>query len=489
MSDTMENLNNGQRHDMLLSLLGPSDTKRAIDDISNGAHLVAEGAVQVLDRVSDVAGKVVCKTAEAGLPLLTVFALGTGAAAAEPAASRVPVAEVAYQAPRVAETPVATSHPVVCADGEVKAIYGTNATKISKAAGMTLEQFAAANADRIDNINNIYAGHCYKVTTQEGLVRGDYVVKAGDTMGAISKNILKETGVMFLPSELAKNSGIRNANRIRPGMHVYFDYNTVKESGGDIPEAPFSPVTPAAPKTEAAPAPAPAETKAPIVEVPPAPEASDPTPVAPQQPNALVPQDVQPEPENKSGNDTIDHDWNLPIGPNKPFKTEQEALEFQYKVIEICQELGFDPDFLMNAMGFESASTYDPAKQNAAGSGATGLIQFMPKTAIGMGTTVEVLAKMSPLEQLDYVKQYFESSAGQLHDMRDVYLKIFYPILIGKAPDAAIANKDYPQNKGLDSNKDGKDTKDEITQHLVDRLNDTPLLETPIKKPNTQHGE
>ena len=38
----------------------------------------------------------------------------------------------------------------------------------------------------------------------------------------------------------------------------------------------------------------------------------------------------------------------------------------------------------MAVMSFETGGTFDPGIRNAAGSGATGLIQFMPSTAAGL---------------------------------------------------------------------------------------------------------
>lgn len=46
-------------------------------------------------------------------------------------------------------------------------------------------------------------------------------------------------------------------------------------------------------------------------------------------------------------------------------------------------------------------------------SGATGLIQFMPATAQGMGTTTAALAAMSAVQQLDYVQRYFKPYAAR----------------------------------------------------------------------------
>jgi hypothetical protein len=59
----------------------------------------------------------------------------------------------------------------------------------------------------------------------------------------------------------------------------------------------------------------------------------------------------------------------------------------------------------MAAMAFETGGSFSPAVPNKAGSGAVGLIQFMPSTAKGLGTSTEALKKMSAVQQLDFVKK------------------------------------------------------------------------------------
>ncbi|WP_018274885.1 hypothetical protein WKI13_04445 [Teredinibacter turnerae] len=139
---------------------------------------------------------------------------------------------------------------------------------------------------------------------------------------------------------------------------------------------------------------------------------------------------------------------------------------FKNKVIQICKELEVSADFLMACMAFETGETFSPSIKNAAGSGATGLIQFMPATAKGMGTSTEALAKMSAVAQLDYVKKYFLPYRSRLQKLEDVYMAILYPAAIGKPVDHALfkeGRKTYSQNKGFDANKDGKITLSEIS--------------------------
>ena len=146
---------------------------------------------------------------------------------------------------------------------------------------------------------------------------------------------------------------------------------------------------------------------------------------------------------------------------------------FRDRVIGIAAELGTDPDFLMAAMAFESGETFSPSIKCAAGSGATGLIQFMPSTATGLGTSIAVLAAMSPEEQLDYVLKYLHPYKNRIGSLEDLYMAILKPAAIGK-PDSFVVFKGgtraYEQNSGLDANKDGQVTKDEAAVHVREAL-------------------
>ena len=165
------------------------------------------------------------------------------------------------------------------------------------------------------------------------------------------------------------------------------------------------------------------------------------------------------------------------------------SLEFVEKVKSIVKNLGMPdltgPSDLMTCIAWESGGTFSPSVVNKAGSGATGLIQFMPATAIVyFNTDAEIakmsaeqkkaagleackrLAAMSALEQLDYVERYFRPYKGRLKNLGDLYLSILWPAGIGK-PDTYVLwdNKSRPttyrQNSGLDVNKDGAITRAE----------------------------
>lgn len=151
---------------------------------------------------------------------------------------------------------------------------------------------------------------------------------------------------------------------------------------------------------------------------------------------------------------------------------------FRDRVRWMGTALSVAPDDLMGCMAFETGRTFRPDIRNGAGSGATGLIQFMPLTALTFWFSQAEIAAMSPAEkmakgrqccdrlasmtaedQLNYVYKYFVPFKGRLKNLGDVYMAILWPAGVGK-PDSYVlweAGKmptTYAQNRGLDVNGD-----------------------------------
>lgn len=148
-------------------------------------------------------------------------------------------------------------------------------------------------------------------------------------------------------------------------------------------------------------------------------------------------------------------------------------------VIAAAQRLNIDPDWLFTVISFETGGTFSPTIRNAAGSGAFGLIQFMPSTAQNLlktATRDEAVQKgmaMSFTEQLNkMVVPYL--SGPTLKSLDDVYLKIFWPAAIGKPGSTVIGDsngtdfqkKVYTQNRGFDRENKGYFTRDDITRKI-----------------------
>lgn len=148
---------------------------------------------------------------------------------------------------------------------------------------------------------------------------------------------------------------------------------------------------------------------------------------------------------------------------------------FKDRVLWIADTLGCDPSDLMACMHWESGGTFRPDIKNAAGSGATGLIQFMPSTAKALGTSTAALAKMTAEDQLRWVFEYFKPYKGRLRNLGDLYMAILWPKGVGK-PDHYVLwdRKKMPttfrQNSGLDVNKDGLVTRAECLVKVNERL-------------------
>jgi len=148
-------------------------------------------------------------------------------------------------------------------------------------------------------------------------------------------------------------------------------------------------------------------------------------------------------------------------GINKLSPTDLKSL------VDAANWIGINPDWLASAISFESG--FSPSIENAAGSGAVGLIQFMPSTAAGLGTSSAALKQMTFVQQLEYVKAYFAPHRGQLQSLEDTYLAIFYPAFIGKANDAILGSTGsaiYDQNAGFDRTGKGYVTKEDITSTI-----------------------
>jgi len=132
--------------------------------------------------------------------------------------------------------------------------------------------------------------------------------------------------------------------------------------------------------------------------------------------------------------------------------------------------LGIDPDDLMAVMIFESWC--DPGIKNHAGSSGIGLVQFLEKTARSLGTTTQELANMTGVEQLEYVYEFYKPFAGKMDDLEDVYMVTLRQIAVGENSDYPlfeIGDGRYEKNEGLDLNHDGKVTKQEATEVVIER--------------------
>lgn len=153
-------------------------------------------------------------------------------------------------------------------------------------------------------------------------------------------------------------------------------------------------------------------------------------------------------------------------------KNEHITQSFCNKVVEISKRLKCDPNDLMCVMNSESG--IKPTSINKS-SGATGLIQFMPRTAESLGTSCEALASMTAEEQLVYVEKFLTNAkkrAGlseQQLGAGTLYTLIFLPAYANRDVLCDSSSKYYRPNKGLDRDEDGLITKADLAQRVHEK--------------------
>lgn len=179
----------------------------------------------------------------------------------------------------------------------------------------------------------------------------------------------------------------------------------------------------------------------------------------------------------KGGNlvSQLDIAWSAKVSPAFVARVRQMAIDLKIpdEVINGVTVTGADK--LMACMAFESGETFSPSIKNGAGAPYYGLIQFGKAAATDCGTTVEALVKMTAEQQLEYVYLYFKPLTGKLRTVSDLYMKILWPVAVGKPESFVLWTQQnrpttYLQNKGLDVNKDLVITKAEAASKVTDKL-------------------
>lgn len=134
------------------------------------------------------------------------------------------------------------------------------------------------------------------------------------------------------------------------------------------------------------------------------------------------------------------------------------------ELADAAEAEGLDPVAVAEIMALESGGRPDARNP----SGATGLIQFMPSTARGLGTTTEALGRMSAAEQLPYVMRYFRN-AGLTADSPpgDYAVAVAAPAFVGRSDDTVVyprGSQAWQQNRPWRSGGDGDVTVGSIKQ-------------------------
>ncbi len=166
-------------------------------------------------------------------------------------------------------------------------------------------------------------------------------------------------------------------------------------------------------------------------------------------------------------------------------KINDNQNAFVNKVINISEKLDINPNWLMAVMNSESGLNSKAVNKQSGDSSnaseraamrATGLIQFMPSTAAGLGTTNKELYNMSNIKQLDYVYKYFAPLKSKIVSYIDLYMATFFPAAMGK-PDSYVlqTSKIKPaiiahQNPIFDLDKSGSITVGEVKKAFLKRI-------------------
>jgi len=145
--------------------------------------------------------------------------------------------------------------------------------------------------------------------------------------------------------------------------------------------------------------------------------------------------------------------------------------EFLNEVENVAQRLGTRPEYLLSVMSFETGGSFNPSIRN--GIGATGLIQFLPSTARGLGTSTDALSRMSSVEQLRYVEKYFDQPnfRGRLGSLEGLYTAVLSGRARQNSEDVLFTRGTaaYRQNP-LDWNNDGRITAGEAITPVAARM-------------------
>lgn len=140
----------------------------------------------------------------------------------------------------------------------------------------------------------------------------------------------------------------------------------------------------------------------------------------------------------------------LATPPKLPVVRAPKALpldaELWAGIRDVADRLDMDPRHLAAVIAFESR--FNPSAVNPY-SGATGLIQFMPRTAVNLGTTTAALGRMSALEQLPYVERYFRDQGGTFENLQQVAMAVFYPVYRNKPPNTPFPADVQRANPGI----------------------------------------
>ena len=193
----------------------------------------------------------------------------------------------------------------------------------------------------------------------------------------------------------------------------------------------------------------------------------------------------------------------LALQPTEPEAPKPAPIERSYgqqlndeqkiaidKIVADLGEQGFTVkvDDVINFMATETGGTFDPAvRAGGQKGGAVGLAQFTQTAIDAMNLargkddqlTKAKLEDMTFSEQSEVVTEYLASNLrargmeGKDVSAADLYAAVFAPVAVGKPMTATVYSsaghsRYYRANRSLDTNRDGRISKGELTARLED---------------------
>ncbi len=153
---------------------------------------------------------------------------------------------------------------------------------------------------------------------------------------------------------------------------------------------------------------------------------------------------------------------------------EKLGSGFSQKCEQVAAKIGCSANDLLAMMYSESGLNTTARNKN---SNAVGLIQFIPSTLSGNGYSTEQVASMNAVQQLDVVADIFMKAkkmagyeANEKIDGGTLYAVNWLPAYAKR--DTIVSKGEKYYSNGLDTNKDGSVTKNDLAQRLQSKYNE-----------------
>lgn len=115
--------------------------------------------------------------------------------------------------------------------------------------------------------------------------------------------------------------------------------------------------------------------------------------------------------------------------------------DFNAKLEKVAKALGIERDTLFRIIKFETAGTFSPTSHDPHNV-SIGLIGFTEPTARALGTSKAELAKMTAVQQLDYVYKFYKMNGLRPgSDLGTVYMLTFMPAYAYAPEDTVLGQR------------------------------------------------